>query len=151
VSHASAVRSCWTELTEECFRTGLGPESFDCSGFVIACLSESCSRPLDAWRRDVRHVREFWSGGTPTIGSRVEVADAQAGDILISQRIIRVEGVRDLFPCHTSIVTGNNRELPLRCIGTSHETGFVVETEVSEFQRGRLLGAIALDPEKIYN
>lgn len=144
VRHHEVVSDCWDNPSEACMKTGVGPETYDCSGLVVASLCEALGISLKQWPLEMRHVRDFWNAGSPNLGERKDFSDVTAGDLLIVQKRIPIQGLLSNQPCHIAIVSKYTPD-EMSIIHAVAESGKVVEEQPSQsWISRRVMGAIAL-------
>jgi hypothetical protein len=115
---------------------GLGPDEFDCSGFVLRTLAEVCGTQIDP---TVRHSRQIWhDAGTQ---QRLFVP---AGEVVGSLAVFQYRWDTPLgtqqVPAHIAVVSGISLSGGTRVLHSKFSEGRVIETPI---QRKRLLGFVA--------
>jgi|GEM_PF-1405522 len=144
--HQTFAGNCIENPGDRCFDSGLGPDVFDCSGFILRVICDVTGQDV----RDlanVRHVRDMWRAAGEAGNAMFQVADLATlvpGNLVVTRRIYDVDGEVVEMPGHIGIVTDASVEPP-RFI---HASTFNREGQVKERQMltsATIIGAIAVD------
>lgn len=119
---------------------GIGSESFDCSGLVIASISDVLGVSATDWPSDVRHVRDMWYAAEAG-KYRYHATELAIGSLVVTTRSYRTGKDTITIPGHIGVVTrydGANG----RFVHASAPEGLVIESPFEAFSK--TLGCITL-------
>jgi cell wall-associated NlpC family hydrolase len=126
--------------TERCLEDGLGPDIFDCSGFILRVLSDVADLDLGELAQQYRHVRDMWQDSAENpLFCRISSAtptNLAAGGLLVTARRYTIGGQYRAIPGHIGIVTEGG-EAP-SFIHASAESGLVEERSLNRPGRRQL-------------
>jgi hypothetical protein len=105
VYHQDFAGDCYQSPSEKCYADGLGPDVFDCSGFIVRTICDVTG--LDIAKRGLRHVRDMWEAAQAGEYSLTTTTCAP-GSIIVTERVYDF-GRR---PGHIGIITSLATELP---------------------------------------
>lgn len=138
-------------IPDECWEIGLGEPGYDCSGFIILAASRVLGRTIDAWPKDQRHVREWWSQESSLYEQHQLTEDmarqAQPGDILVGRREYETDAGLVVLAGHVSIVTkaATEESLPHIINANTNLTESIREViERPMFRVDTILGSLTL-------
>ncbi|MDZ7744444.1 MAG: NlpC/P60 family protein [Candidatus Saccharibacteria bacterium] len=103
IYHHFVAGDCIALPRENCPEIGIGPDEFDCSGFVIKSICDVKGlRPSD-WPDQVRHVRDMWNDAQ-TEQVMFKQSALEAGALLITQKYYDIGDQQTEMPGHMGIV-----------------------------------------------
>jgi len=123
---------------------GLGPNEYDCSGFIISAISLVVGREANGWRSDLRHIRQMYATGHELLQFQPRI-----GDILILGRSYDFDCGKKLVPAHGGVITESGRA-ELAFLHAQASIGRVIRNRLasdSPDRLGKVMGVIR--PEQL--
>ena len=141
--HQEYSPDCWLspETLPACMEIGLGPEQFDCSGFVLRTLADVTGYEIEP---EFRHSRQIWADAQA--GQRLFVpADEAVGNLAVYAHVWDTPEGPKAVPAHVSIVTAMSADGQTRVVHSRTAENRVAETIIN---RERIIGFVAIRVKK---
>jgi cell wall-associated NlpC family hydrolase len=137
--HQDFAGNCIETPSDQCLSADLGPESFDCSGFVLQAIQDVMGAQSGQPSSGIRHVRDMWEAAkTTTYPFRlVEPAD---GTLIVMRRSYKIRNETVSIPGHIGILTSTEN---MTFLHASPAVGRVEERPLRT--TSTILGGIAIE------